>query len=160
MLVIFFIIEDLFGNVLADAMDLDTPLQNLSMTIMANQGLGWVSFNWEKMSNRNVSILLDQLVSTESTRLISAIIKLAVPNSDNIVISQEWWDNLPETHKNVFMDGVKYGTPVGSTHSPFIHDGINFDEWGLDNMVLPGFPWVAPIRSLPDRDPSRRRRSK
>jgi hypothetical protein len=27
-------------------------------------------------------------------------------------------------------------------------------------MVLPGFPWVAPIRSLPDRGPSRRKRSR
>jgi hypothetical protein len=69
-------------------------------------------------------------------------------------------ENLVREDLLYVSEAVYKGDPEGVSKLLYNVTAPTRDTERVINRVLPGFPWVAPIRSLPDRGPSRRKRSR
>ncbi|MBI3408743.1 MAG: hypothetical protein HY040_10340 [Planctomycetes bacterium] len=87
--------------------ELERRMDWVTLTILPGSKGGFVVFSWDKASPKNGSLLLKSLKALPNQLVTSGILHLALEVSENLVVSQKWWDSLPEVEQSRML--IRFG---------------------------------------------------
>lgn len=128
-------ITDFDGNLIQDLEDLTTVAEHVVFNSFSSAGKGYVVFSWLKSSTKILSFI-NSLLSLESNKIFSALIRFFFGVAENTFTSPVWWNGLSDEQKdkikNLIMSGISLFEP--NDNNLLVDDGISFSGWKIGSL--------------------------
>lgn len=116
------------GIQLQDYVDLYKRLDMISFTSFSVGEKGAIVFAWTTESDNVCSSFIKSLMVIPDEYVTSALLRLLFTYSDNIHMSPDWWEGLPEAMKRSVIERIQ----INSLQSNILaDDDVVFDPWTI-----------------------------
>jgi hypothetical protein len=119
------------GELLQDLADQAVDLDQLSFNLIATSTGGAIIFNWIGTCLNNDKFV-KSLVELQPSEIGNAIIKFCFEYFENVFLSPDWWESLPEPQKNSLSELIFCG--ITTDHAGRSHKigGDVFANWDIE----------------------------
>ncbi len=108
-----------------------SPLDMVFFSVLPGDGKGLVVFSWLDPAPASAA-LVDSLLTLTSADLPHAITRFAFEFYENILVSPDWWANLPDVEKQRLADRAESSTPdVLRLPDCLLDDGKRIVTWNI-----------------------------
>jgi hypothetical protein len=94
------------GIKIQDLADVESVLQQMSFTLLANGSEGAAVFSWHAESDPTSSVLVNSLLALPESDIPAALVRFALTEFENVFLRPEWWESLPRTTQHTLENHI------------------------------------------------------